>query len=216
MLKNLRPADAYQRFATDTLAPWDALFIARLRRLLRQAPPGVLADIGTATAVLPLRLAAEPALAGWHFVGLDLDPAMLAESAPRIARLGFANRVRLELGDALDLPFAAGSLDVVVSRATLHHLPDKPRALAEMARVLRPGGIGLVHDMRRDAPAALLARFRDLRAAADYPPTKLDEKLSLDEARALVTAAGLQRQATVFSPAAGLGALGFEILILKG
>ncbi len=215
MLKNLRPAADYQRFATETLAPWDDLFVARIRQSVRTATPGLLADIGTGTGVALLRLASHPALAQWRFVGLDLDPSMLAECQPRIARLGWGDRIELRLGDALDLPFADGSVDRVVSRATLHHLADKPRALAEMARVLRPGGIGVLHDMRRDAPAPLLAQFQDLRHAADYPPTHPEEKLTLDEAKAVVVAAGLERQATVFSPASGWGALGFEILILK-
>lgn len=74
LLKNLRPADDYDRFANEALAPWDALFIARIRELARALLPGTLADIGTATAVVPVRLAADPAMAQWRFVGVDLDP----------------------------------------------------------------------------------------------------------------------------------------------
>ncbi|TOZ38883.1 class I SAM-dependent methyltransferase, partial [Burkholderia pseudomallei] len=106
-------------------------------------------------------------------------------------------------------------LSMVVSRATLHHLPDKALSLAEMFRVLRPGGVGVVHDMRRDAPPALLERFTQMRAAANYPPTHLEEKVTLDEARELVAAAGLAEHASVTSPPFGLGALGFEILLTK-
>ncbi|WP_308142393.1 class I SAM-dependent methyltransferase [Burkholderia pseudomallei] len=215
LLKNLRPADDYDRFANEALAPWDALFIARIRELARALPPGTLADIGTATAVVPVRLAADPAMAQWRFVGVDLDPAMLDEGVPRIARLGLAGRVALKVGDALALPFDDASLSMVVSRATLHHLPDKALSLAEMFRVLRPGGVGVVHDMRRDAPPALLERFTQMRAAANYPPTHLEEKVTLDEARELVAAAGLAEHASVTSPPFGLGALGFEILLTK-
>jgi uncharacterized protein YbdZ (MbtH family) len=48
---------------------------------------------------------------------------------------------------------------MAVSRATLHHLPQKSRSLEEMYRVLQPGGISLVHDMRRDVKPELLAKF---------------------------------------------------------
>jgi ubiquinone/menaquinone biosynthesis C-methylase UbiE len=215
LLKNLRPAQDYDRFATEALEPWDMLFVARIRQLARDMAPGCLADIGTATAVVPVRLAADPAFADWRFVGVDLDPAMLDEGRPRIEALGLAARIELKVGDALALPFEDGALSMVVSRATLHHLPDKTRSLIEMFRVLRPGGIGLVHDMRRDAPAALLERFTQMRAAANYPPTHLEEKVTLDEARALIADAGLAAHASVYSPPSGLGSMGFEILLEK-
>ncbi|PMS38415.1 ubiquinone/menaquinone biosynthesis C-methylase UbiE [Trinickia symbiotica] len=215
LLKNLRPANDYDRFATETLEPWDMLFVARIRQLAREIPPGALADIGTATAVVPVRLAADPALADWSFIGVDLDPAMLEEGVPRIEALGLSSRIELKVGDALALPFEDGALAMAVSRATLHHLPDKALSLKEMFRVLRPGGIALVHDMRRDAPQALLDRFTRMRAEANYPPTHLEEKVTLDEARALVAEAGVDAFSTVFSPNAGLGAMGFEILLKK-
>ena len=64
LLKNLRPANDYDRFATETLEPWDLLFISRIRQLARGMTPGVIADIGTATGVVPVRLATDPAMRG--------------------------------------------------------------------------------------------------------------------------------------------------------
>lgn len=215
LLKNLRPAGDYDRFATETLAPWDLLFISRIRQIARGLKAGTLADIGTATAVVPVRLACDRAMAGWRFIGVDLDPTMLEEGVPRIRELGLADRIELQVGDAQALPFADGSLTMVVGRATLHHLPDKVASLREMYRVLEPGGVGLVHDMRRDAPQALLDRFTQMRAAANYPPTHVEEKVTLDEARALVEAAGLSGVATVSSSSSGISALGFEIYIKR-
>jgi len=215
LLKNLRPANDYDRFATEALAPWDLLFIARIRQIARGLRAGTLADIGTATAVVPVRLAGERAMAGWRFIGVDLDPTMLDEGVPRIRELGLADRIELQVGDAQALGFGDASLTMVVSRATLHHLPDKAASLREMYRVLEPGGVGLVHDMRRDAPQAMLDRFTQMRAASNYPPTHIEEKLTLDEVRALVIDAGLGEVTTVSSPSAGISALGYEIYIKK-
>lgn len=67
-------------------------------------------------------------------VGLDLTEAMLAV-AERIEP-----QVEWRLGDAMDLPFDDGSFDVVVCQAGLMFFPDRVDALAEMRRVLRPGG----------------------------------------------------------------------------
>ncbi|ATF88786.1 MULTISPECIES: class I SAM-dependent methyltransferase [Burkholderia] len=215
LLKNLRPANDYDRFATETLEPWDLLFISRIRQLARGMAAGTIADIGTATGVVPVRLAADPAMEGWRFIGVDLDPAMLDEGRPRLKTLGIEQRVELRVGDALELPFADGELTMAVGRATLHHLPDKAKSLTEMFRVLHPGGVALVHDMRRDAPQHLLDRFTAMRAAADYPPTHVEEKITLAEAHELVAEAGLAPYASIHSPSAGLGALGFEILLSK-
>ena len=66
LLKNLRPADEYDRFASQALEPWDVLFVTRIRQIARDLPPGALVDIGTATVVVPVRLAADPVLKGWH------------------------------------------------------------------------------------------------------------------------------------------------------
>ncbi|POZ62797.1 class I SAM-dependent methyltransferase [Chromobacterium alticapitis] len=215
LLKNLRPADEYDRFASQALEPWDVLFVTRIRQLARGMAPGALVDIGTATAVVPVRLAADPVFKDWRFIGLDLDETMLDGGRPRIAELGLDGVIELKVGDAQNLPFADDSLAMAVSRATLHHLPDKLKSLTEMYRVLQPGGIGLVHDMRRDVSPALLEKFTQMRAAVGYPPTHVEEKVTLDEARALVAEAGLADCCAVSSPSAGLGALGFEILIRK-
>jgi len=79
-------------------------------------------------------------------VGIDLTPALLAAGAQRIAEAGIHN-VLLQEGDATALPFVDGSFDIVVCRSSLHHFPDPARAIAEMARVCKPGGRVVVSDM---------------------------------------------------------------------
>jgi ubiquinone/menaquinone biosynthesis C-methylase UbiE len=66
-------------------------------------------------------------------IGVDLSAGMLD-------RARAAGAWPLLQADATRLPLAGGSVDVVVSRGVLHHLPDVPAALAEWRRVLRPGG----------------------------------------------------------------------------
>ena len=73
---------------------------------------------------------------------LDLDPAMVARSKRRLA--GYGDRVRLATGDMTDLRSALGaedgSYDAVFDFAIVHHVPDWRAALAEIVRVLAPGG----------------------------------------------------------------------------
>lgn len=71
---------------------------------------------------------------GCQVVGVDFSPAMLT-----LAREQAPNATIIE-GDAQDLPFDDAEFDVVVSNLGLCHVPDQPRALSEVRRVLRPGG----------------------------------------------------------------------------
>jgi SAM-dependent methyltransferase len=68
----------------------------------------------------------------------DISPGMVATLADNARRLGLT--VRAARADAESLPFATDSFDLVFGHAVLHHLPDLPRAFAELHRVLRPGG----------------------------------------------------------------------------
>lgn len=74
-----------------------------------------------------------------HVDGFDLDPALVAAAQQRIARYG--ERARVWVGDAERLEAADGTYDSVFAFGVLHHLPDWRRGLAEVARVVKPGGI---------------------------------------------------------------------------
>lgn len=77
---------------------------------------------------------------GCRVAGVDLAHSRCA-SAARLSRLvGLAGRVSFVGGDALRLPFRAGSFTACLSQEALLHVPDKAGALAECARVLIPGG----------------------------------------------------------------------------
>jgi len=74
----------------------------------------------------------------WRVVCTDLSPGMVAEARRELsseAGLGFA------AADAQALPFPDGRFDLVLANFMLYHVPDRPRALAEARRVLRPGGL---------------------------------------------------------------------------
>jgi SAM-dependent methyltransferase len=79
-------------------------------------------------------------------VGVDRDEEAIAYARRRYAR----PNVEFRVGDLLDLDLPDDSFDVVCSFETIEHLPDPERYLAEMARVLRPGGTYLVSTPRVD------------------------------------------------------------------
>jgi SAM-dependent methyltransferase len=74
-------------------------------------------------------------------IGRELDADVVAlDLSPRMVELARSRGVVARVGDVQDLPFADGAFDCVLAAWMLFHVPDLDRALAEVARVLRPGG----------------------------------------------------------------------------
>ena len=79
------------------------------------------------------------ALAPSRLVGIDVDASLIVEADRRLAARGVAAEV--SHADVRDLPFAAGSFDVVIDFGTCYHISRPTEALDEIARVLAPGGL---------------------------------------------------------------------------
>jgi ubiquinone/menaquinone biosynthesis C-methylase UbiE len=78
-------------------------------------------------------------------VGVDLGAEQL-DGARTLARNLGVNNLTFREGDIFDLPFGDDSFDVVFSQTVLCHIPDPEKALAEIKRVLRPGGLVALRD----------------------------------------------------------------------
>jgi ubiquinone/menaquinone biosynthesis methyltransferase len=109
-------------------------------------------DLATGTGDLALAAAEQ----GAAVVGLDLAPRMI-----RLARVKpGADAVRFLVGDMTSLPLPPASIDVVTTGYGLRNVPDLDRAIAEIARVLRPGGRFLSLDFEKpEHPAWRRAYF---------------------------------------------------------
>ena len=104
-------------------------------------------------------------------VGIDLSPEMLALAKQRAADAG--RDVDLRTGDAHALPFEDGSFDSVVCTYSLCNIPDPHRAVAEMKRVLKPGGKLILVDHIRSAVKPLfwvqkVVEFFSVKADGDH------------------------------------------------
>lgn len=79
-----------------------------------------------------------------RIVGVDLSPSMLLWAGRHATTDG---RIRFVVADSADLPFDDASVDLVVSTLSLHHWTAPADSMAEIARVLRPGGVALIYDL---------------------------------------------------------------------
>jgi ubiquinone/menaquinone biosynthesis C-methylase UbiE len=83
-------------------------------------------------------------------VAFDLDPDMVERSARRLQRYG-ADRVTVAVGDATAIDAESQSFDAVFDFGVIHHVPSWRDAIAEVARVLRPGGRFYFEEVTRHA-----------------------------------------------------------------
>jgi ubiquinone/menaquinone biosynthesis C-methylase UbiE len=125
-------------------------------------PDGLVLDVAAGTGHVARGLAPRVRAV----VAVDATAAMLETGRAEAARAGLSNVVFMR-ADAAELPFLAGSFDVVVSRFAVHHFEDPAVQVAEMRRVLRPGGRLAVADLVADPDPAIavvqnrLERLRD-------------------------------------------------------
>jgi SAM-dependent methyltransferase len=129
----LRPL--YTRVARDVAAVAE----------VEESAPSVL-EIGSGPGELALAIAQR--LPRAEVLGVDLADAMVARAAERGREAAVQLRVQFRLADAANLPLADRSFDIAVSTLSLHHWADPRAVFAELGRVLRPGGVALVYDLR--------------------------------------------------------------------
>jgi demethylmenaquinone methyltransferase / 2-methoxy-6-polyprenyl-1,4-benzoquinol methylase len=138
------------RFARDLFAPLPARYDmleeilsfgqnGRWRSAMIDRVPradGVILDVASGTAGVALQLARR----GVTVVGVDLTEEMLRQGHRRVAAAGRADQVGLVVGRAEQLPFPDGYFDALTFTYLLRYVRDPQATLAELARVLRPGG----------------------------------------------------------------------------
>jgi SAM-dependent methyltransferase len=98
--------------------------------------------------------------------GVDMTPAMVELAAREAAREGIGNAV-FALADATALPYADASFDGAVTRFSLHHIPVPGRVVAELRRVVRPGGAVVLADHVTSADADEAAFHEELERLRD-------------------------------------------------
>ena len=150
-----RPADARNRFAQGLFTPlpgrYDQLAEvlsmgqngrwrrAMVDRIAGTRGPGqaLVLDVASGTAGVAQQLATRT---GARVVGVDLTEPMLRQGQANVAAAGLSNRIALVAGRAERLPFPDASFDALTFTYLLRYVEDPQATLAELARVVKPGG----------------------------------------------------------------------------
>jgi demethylmenaquinone methyltransferase / 2-methoxy-6-polyprenyl-1,4-benzoquinol methylase len=135
-----RIAGVYDVLNTAMTAGLHRRWRERAADLARVGPGSRVLDVATGTGDLAIELARRVGEGG-EVVGSDFSEGMLARARTKAAATaGTGGTVRFEWGDALELPYETGSFDAVTVGFGARNFSDLARGLAEMARVVRPGG----------------------------------------------------------------------------
>jgi ubiquinone/menaquinone biosynthesis C-methylase UbiE len=185
---------------------WDRLFEEQIgylnHRLVADARVRsgyAVLDLGSGTGY-PALLAAQMVGSSGSVIGIDLAADMLAAAERKARRLGLTN-IAFQVGDASILPFGSAAFDAVISRFCLMFLPDVPQALAEIARVLKPGRwfAATVWSSPEGNPAIALS-LAAVKKVIDVPPSDaaapgIFRLAKTGELAGMVEAAGLENVA---------------------
>lgn len=172
-------AEAYDAMAHGEV---DNAFVERVLAL--GAKDGHFLDVGTGPAQIPILLAQRcPDI---RITAIDLSKEMLNIAKRHIAAAELAARITLEHVDAKALPYPDNTFDGLISNSIVHHIHDSLRALQEMSRVVKPGGLVLIRDLVRPETPEEAQAFVDKYAAEDTP---YQQKLYYDSFLAAFTIA---------------------------
>jgi ubiquinone/menaquinone biosynthesis C-methylase UbiE len=143
----------------EELAPLDEFHVRgreatlELARQLALGPETRVLDVGSGIGGPSRALAAEY---GCRVTGVDLTEEFCRVATELAERTGLAERVSYRQGDALAMPFADGSFDVVWTQHAAMNIADKPALYAEIRRVLKPGGLLALYDIMAGAGGPVL------------------------------------------------------------
>ncbi len=141
-----------ETYEQDSAARWLREIQTQALAALALAESDVLLDVGCGTGAA-IRDAAPRVM---RAVGFDLSPGMVAQATERARDAGLPN-VEFHTGDVSGrLPFEDGAFTALVCTTAFHHFPSPSNTIAEMSRVLAPGGRLVIADSNRRHPAVFV------------------------------------------------------------
>lgn len=147
-------------------------------------------DAGAGTALIPIELVGRGG--SFSVVAADAADEMLQLARQNIARSGMSQQIATAQVDCKRIADADGAYDIVMSNSIIHHIPEPFAVLAELVRILRPGGLLFIRDLFRPETDVEVDRLVALYAGGSNPHQQqlfrqsFHAALTVDEVRRLV------------------------------
>ena len=124
----------------------DRLWRKKAVKLLTPIQPKIMLDVATGTGDFALEaLSLNPS----HITGIDISEGMLSVGNKKIEKLKLQDRVELKFGDSENIPFAENKFDAVTVAFGVRNFENLEKGIAEIFRVLKPGGVLVVLEFSR-------------------------------------------------------------------
>lgn len=196
------PEEARDYDAMDHQAV-NARFVAEFLEAHGPCRRGEILDVGTGPARIPIALCSADSHA--QVLAIDLAAHMIERAQRNVADAGLSGRIRCALGDAKGLNLRSGEFEAVISNSIVHHIPEPAAVLAEMARLVAPGGTLFVRDLVRPADGASVSHLVEACAGSEPAAARalfeasLHAALTLGEVRDIVRELGLSAEGVTMS-----------------
>ena len=132
--------------------------------------------------------------------GCEISPEMIKVAQKNAKEYGYEDRVHYVQGNCMRMPFEDAAFDAVFSNGSMHEWEDPVKVFGEIHRVLRPGGVFAVCDMRRDVNPAIKWLIYSMTKPKEIKPgflTSLYAAYTADEMRSLLDRSDLRYAAVV-------------------
>lgn len=157
--ETLARSDVHEQWWTDYLQDENAGFygmaIDRIVEMLRPAADANILDAGCGVGDFSIRLASH----GLQVNAIDFSPHALEEAATRVEKSGLSSKIDLKQDNLLDLQIPDNHFDYVFCWGVLMHIHDVETAIAELCRVVKPGGKIIISEGNMYSLESVLMRW---------------------------------------------------------
>ena len=126
----------------------DVLWRKKAIRILKKKNPKLILDVATGTGDFALE-AMRMKMTDASVIGVDISAGMLEVGRKKIKKRGLDHKITLQLGDSENLPFSDNHFDAFTVAFGVRNFQDLNKGMAEMLRVLKPGGTGVIIEFSR-------------------------------------------------------------------
>lgn len=156
--ETLSKSDIHERWWSDYFSEeskrFQAMAIDKIVQTLDPPPGATILDAGCGSGEFATRFGNH----GLNVQGIDFSADAITEARQRVASAGLQDKIALEEGNLLELQFPDGTFEYAFCWGVLMHIAEVEKAISELARVVRPGGVLVVSEINARSVEALLIR----------------------------------------------------------